>query len=60
MLTEFTFFFLIFYSQCCIRKKGIYGSMEKKEKIKTAPESTNLKAFILDLAVTVHKKAQCL
>lgn len=27
-----------------------------KKKIKIVPESTNLKAFIAGLAVTVHKK----
>ena len=36
-------------------EKGRYGSMEGK--IKIVPESTDLKAFISDLAVIVHKKA---
>lgn len=52
MLTEFAFLFPVLN-----QKKGIYGSVGKKKNIKIAPESINLKAFILDLAVMVHLKA---
>ena len=50
MLTEFAFLFSV-----SNQKKGVYGSFEGK--IKIVPESTDLKAFISDFAVIVHKKA---
>lgn len=50
MLTEFAFLFSV-----SNQKKGVYDSVEGK--IKIVPESTDLKAFISDLAVIVHKQS---
>lgn len=53
MPTGFAFLFPVLNQE-----KGTYSSMEKY--IKIAADSINLKAFIFDLGVIVHGKAQFL